>query len=322
MLTPMGHCARIWDTSQGVALAGIAGSILDLIGNTPLVRLRHLPQPRWAAVLGKLEGRNPSGSVKDRVVLAIVRDAEERGVLAPGDTIVEASAGNTGLALALVAAAGGYNVLVTVPEGGSQEHQRRLMRLGAEIRTTDSSQGMVGAQEEARRLAEASGYFLLDQFENPMTARVHRESTAREILEATGGEVDAFVAGVGTGGTISGVGEALKAAIPSVLIVAVEPLRYPLLSRGRAGEHGIPGLGPDFLPPVLNRAVIDEVVMVSDEDATRTARRLAQEEGLPVGLSSGASTMAALRVAQRLGAGKTVVTIWPDSVERYLGFPM
>ena len=173
---------------------------------------------------------------------------------------------------------------------------------------TDSDQGMAGAQEEARRLAQADGWFFLDQFGSPANARAHQEATAKEILEATGGELDAFVAGVGTGGTITGVGHGLKAALPSVLVVAVEPLRSPLLSRGRVGEHRIPGLGPDFIPPALDRGVIDQIVTVSDEEAARTMRRLMEEEGLFLGLSSGASTVAALRVAQRLGAGKTVVT--------------
>jgi cysteine synthase A len=299
----------------------IAGDVLETVGRTPLVRLRRLPQPRWAAVLGKLESRNPSGSVKDRVVAAILRDAEERGVLKPGDTVVEASAGNTGIALALLAAAKGYHAVITLPEGASQERQRFLLHLGAELRQSEGAKGMTGALELARHLAETQGYFHLGQFTNPVAARVHRETTAREILEATEGKVDAFVAGVGTGATITGVGEALKEAAPTALVVAVEPLRSPLLTRGRAGEHGVPGLGPDFLPPILNRKVIDDVILVSDEDAARITRRLIEEEGLLVGLSSGANTYGALRVAQRLGAGKTVVTVWPDSGERYVSLP-
>jgi cysteine synthase A len=282
------------------------------------VQLRHLPRTRWARVLGKLESVNPSGSVKDRMVLAILRDAESRGALKPGDTVIEASAGNTAISLALLAAALGYQALVTMPESVPQDRQRILAHLGAEVRLTAADQGMAGAQEEARRLAQADGCFFLDQFGSLMNAQVHQETTAREILEATDGSLEAFVAGVGTGGTITGVGRALKAALPSILVVAVEPLRSPLLSRGRSGDHRIPGLGPDFMPPALDRQVIDEIVTVSDEDAARTMRRLIGEEGLFLGLSSGASTLAALRVAQRLGAGKTVVTLWPDSGNRYV----
>ena len=303
-------------------VGGIARDITGLIGNTPLVELRRLTQLRGARVLGKLESRNPSGSVKDRVVWAILEDAERRGALARGDAVVEASAGNAAISLAMLGAALGYHAVAVMPESAPVERRRVLVRLGAEVRLTDPAAGMAGAHAEARRLGEGGGWFHLDQFGSPMTARVHRETTAREILAATGGEVDAFVAGVGTGGTITGVGEALREALPSVLVVAVEPRGSPLLTHGHAGEHGIPGLGPDFLPPALNRGVIDEVIAVTDRDAARVARQLIEEEGLFLGVSSGASTAAALRIAHQLGPGKTVVTVWPDSGERYASAPL
>jgi len=296
-------------------------SITRLVGNTPLVQLQRLPRPRGAEVWGKLESRNPSGSVKDRVVLGILQDAARRGELKPGDTVVEASAGSMAVALALMGPAMGYQVALTMPEGIPLERRRLLMYLGADIRASKTEEGMKGAQALAAELAQADGYFYLRQFESAVAVQVHREGTAREILEATAGRVDAFVAGVGTGATITGVGGALKQADPSTLVVAVEPLRSPLLSRGWSGEHGIPGLGPDFVPPILDRELIDEVVTVSDDDAAQTMRRLA-EEGLLVGPSSGANTFAALRVALRLGAGKRVVTVWPDTGERHLSLPL
>ena len=296
----------------------VRAGVLALVGNTPLVELQRLPEPDSARVLGKLEGRNPSGSVKDRAVLAILEDAAERGLLAPGGTIVEASAGNTALALAVIGAALGYRVVITAPESVPLERRRLITRFGAEVRLTPAPQGMAGSQEAARRMAERDGALFLDQFRHPATVRAHQEGTGREVLEQAQGVVDAFVAGVGTGGTITGAGGLLKARLPGVRVVAVEPARSPLLSRGAAGDHGIPGLGPDFVPPVLDRALIDQVVTVSEEEARRTMLAMAVREGLLVGLSSGAATAAALQVARDLGPGATVVTVWPDTGERYL----
>ena len=299
----------------------VRAGVLALVGNTPLVELQRLPEPDSARVLGKLEGRNPSGSVKDRAVLAILEDAAERGLLAPGGTIVEASAGNTALALAVIGAALGYRVVITAPESVPLERRRLITRFGAEVRLTPAPQGMAGSQEAARRMAERDGALFLDQFRHPATVRAHQEGTGREVLEQAQGVVDAFVAGVGTGGTITGAGGLLKARLPGVRVVAVEPARSPLLSRGAAGDHGIPGLGPDFVPPVLDRALIDQVVTVSEEEARRTMLEMAVREGLLVGLSSGAATAAALQVARDLGPGATVVTVWPDTGERYVAPP-
>ena len=299
---------------------GRAG-VLALVGNTPLVELQRLPEPDSARVLGKLEGHNPSGSVKDRAVLAILEDAAERGLLAPGGTIVEASAGNTALALAVIGAALGYRVVITAPESVPLERRRLITRFGAEVRLTPAPQGMAGSQEAARRMAERDGALFLDQFRHPATVRAHQEGTGREVLEQAQGVVDAFVAGVGTGGTITGAGGLLKARLPGVRVVAVEPARSPLLSRGAAGDHGIPGLGPDFVPPVLDRSLIDQVVAVTEEEARRTMLAMAVREGLLVGLSSGAATAAALQVARDLGPGATVVTVWPDTGERYVAPP-
>ena len=299
----------------------VRAGVLALVGNTPLVELQRLPGPDSARVLGKLEGRNPSGSVKDRAVLAILEDAAERGLLAPGGTIVEASAGNTALALAVIGAALGYRVVITAPESVPLERRRLITRFGAEVRLTPAPQGMAGSQEAARRMAERDGALFLDQFRHPATVRAHQEGTGREVLEQAQGVVDAFVAGVGTGGTITGAGGLLKARLPGVRVVAVEPARSPLLSRGAAGDHGIPGLGPDFVPPVLDRALIDQVVTVSEEEARRAMLAMAVREGLLVGLSSGAATAAALQVARELGPGATVVTVWPDTGERYVAPP-
>ena len=299
---------------------GRAG-VLALVGNTPLVELQRLPGAESARVMGKLEGRNPSGSVKDRAVLAILEDAADRGLLAAGGTLVEASAGNTAVALAVIGAALGYRVVIIAPESVPLGRRRLITRFGAEVRLTPGLQGMAGAQEAARRIAEQDGALFLDQFRHPATVRAHQEGTGREVLEQTPGAVDAFVAGVGTGGTITGAGGFLKAQLPSVRVVAVEPARSPLLSKGVAGEHGIPGLGPDFVPPMLDRTLIDQIVAVSEEEARRTMQEMAVREGLLVGLSSGAATAAALQVARELGPGATVVTVWPDTGERYLAPP-
>jgi len=299
--------------------ACIAESVLDLVGNTPLVRLNRLPGPRCATVLCKLESVNPGGSIKDRIAVAMVTAAERGGRLRPGATIVEPTSGNTGIGLAMVAAVKGYHLILTMPEDMSLERRRLLARYGAEIKLTPALEGMSGAVYAAEELLKAHpDYFMPQQFLNPANPEVHRLTTAPEILRATNGQIDAFVAGVGTGGTITGVGEVLRAQIPGVRIVAVEPARSPVLRGGRAGLTAIQGIGASFIPGVLNRQVYQELLGVGDEEALETSRRLAREEGLLVGVSAGANVFAAIKVGKRLGPGKTVVTVLPDTGERYL----
>jgi cysteine synthase A len=301
----------------------IADSVLDLIGNTPLVRLNRLPPAGGATVLAKVESQNPGGSVKDRIARSMIEDAERRGVLRPGSTLVEPTSGNTGIGLALVAVVKGYRLILTMPDDMSLERRRLLARLGAELVLTPAIEGMTGAVYAAQELCRVNaGYVMLQQFENPANPDAHRRTTALEILDATGGKLDAFVAGVGTGGTITGVGEVLRQRVPRIRVVAVEPARSPVLSGGKARVHGIQGIGASFVPGILNRAVIDEVVQVKDEDAMATALRLAREEGLLAGISAGANVWAALGVAERLGAGRTVVTVLCDTGERYLSVPL
>jgi cysteine synthase A len=301
----------------------VADSVLDLIGNTPLVRLGRIARAGSATILAKVESQNPGGSVKDRIARSMIEDAERRGVLRPGSTLVEPTSGNTGIGLAVVAAVKGYRLSRTMPDDMSLERRRLLARLGAELVLTPAIEGMTGAVFAAQELCrEHPGYVLLQQFENPANPDAHRRTTALEILEATGGKVDGFVAGVGTGGTITGVGEVLRQRIPGIRIVAVEPAKSPVLSGGKARVHGIQGIGASFVPGILNRSVIDEIVQVKDEDAMATALRLAREEGLLVGISAGANVWAALGVAERLGAGRTVVTVLCDTGERYLSVPL
>lgn len=304
--------------ARGTPWPGVAGSILDCIGHTPLVRLGRLVGPGAAHVLGKLESRNPGGSVKDRIALSMVEAAEAQGVLKPGDTIVEATSGNTGIGLCVVAAARGYTLVLTMPEDMSAERRRLFQWMGASLELTPAIEGMSGAVYAAQEMAREKGYFMPRQFENPANPEAHRQGTAREILEATGGRLDAFVAGVGTGGTLTGTAQVLRREVPGLLVVAVEPARSNVLSGGRPGFTRIQGLGAGFVPGVLDRASFDEVLPVGDQDAIDVARRLAREEGILCGFSSGAAVWAALRVAERLGEGKTVVTILPDTGERYL----
>ena len=297
----------------------LVSSALDLIGDTPLVRLRRLVKPGWAALFGKLESLNPGGSVKDRIALAMVEEAEREGRLKPGDTIVEPTSGNTGIGLAMVAAVKGYRLILTMPEDMSLERRTLLQRFGAELTLTPAVEGMSGAVFAAEELVrENPGFFMPQQFLNPANPEIHRRTTAQEILKATDGQVDAFVAGVGTGGTITGVGEVLKRERPGILVVAVEPARAPVLQGGKFRPHAIQGIGASFVPGVLNREIYDEVIGIRDEEALAMTRRLSREEGLLVGVSSGANVVAALRVAERLGVGKTVVTMLPDTGERYL----
>ena len=300
-------------------MSNIVHSVLDLIGDTPLVRLNRLPAADSAMVLVKVESRNPGGSVKDRVALAMIEAAEREGRLQPGATLVEPTSGNTGIGLALVAAVKGYRLILTMPESMTVERRRLLARYGAELVLTPAPLGMNGAVQAAEALVDQNpGYLLLQQFTNPANPAAHRRTTAEEIWYATDGKVDAFVAGVGTGGTITGVGQVLKARRPGVLVVAVEPAKSPVLRGGKPASHCIQGIGANFVPAVLDRSVIDEIIDVADEDAHATSARLAREEGLLVGISSGANVFAALQIAARLGKGHIVVTVLPDTGERYL----
>ncbi|HEV8471694.1 MAG TPA: cysteine synthase A [Methylomirabilota bacterium] len=297
----------------------IHDSVLGLIGQTPVVRLRRLPKPDGAIVVAKVESRNPGGSVKDRIALAMVEEAERTGALKPGGTIVEPTSGNTGIGLAMVAAVKGYRLILAMPEDMSVERQRLLARFGAEIHLTPAIEGMTGAVFAAEQLvSEHPGYFMPQQFQNPANPAVHRRTTALEILDAVGGRLDAFVAGVGTGGTLTGVGEVLKDKIPGILIVAVEPAKSPVLAGGQPRPHGIQGIGASFVPGVLNRAIIDRIIAVKDEDATAWARRLTREEGLLAGISAGAAVWAACEVAAGMRPDHIVLTVLPDTGERYL----
>jgi cysteine synthase A len=285
-----------------------------------MVRLNRLPDPDGAEVWAKLEMFNPGGSVKDRIALAMVEAAESDGSLKPGMTIIESTSGNTGIGLAMVAAVKGYRLIITMPEGVSEERQQLLRAYGAEVVLTSAYEGMRGTIERAEAIrAGRKDVFMPRQFENPSNPEAHRQATAHEILEQMGGPPEAFVAGVGTGGTITGVGEVLKARNKRTLVVAVEPKDSAVLSGGSPGPTEIDGLGAGFIPPVLNRAVVDRVVAVSNGDARRAARRLAREEGILAGISSGAAVHASVTIARELPAGARVVVVVCDTGERYLG---
>lgn len=301
-------------------MAGIHNDISSTFGKTPLVRLNRVTDGAEATVLAKLEFFNPGSSVKDRIGVAIVNAAEESGALPAGGTIVEGTSGNTGIALALVGAARGYKVILTMPSSMSNERKVLLRAFGAELVLTDPAKGMNGAVEEAKRIvAETPGAVLASQFANQANVKVHRETTAEEILADTDGKVDIFVAGIGTGGTISGVGQVLKERVPGVQVIAVEPADSPLLTEGKAGPHKIQGLGANFVPEILDREVYDEVIDVQLDDSVATARDLAAKEGVLAGISSGAAVWAAVQVAKRPeNAGKTIVVVVPDTGERYV----
>lgn len=297
----------------------IASDVTQLIGRTPVVKLQRFGGGNRAEILVKLESFNPGGSVKDRIALAMIEDAERRGILKPGSTIVEPTSGNTGIGLAMIAAARGYRLILTMPETMSIERRRLLKAYGAEIVLTPGSLGMRGAVEKAREILEQHpDYFMPSQFENPANPAIHEKTTAMEILETTGRNLDAFVAGVGTGGTITGVARVLKKEIPGIIVVAVEPAESPVLSGGKPGTHRIQGIGAGFVPKVLDLTLIDRIMQVKSDDAFEATRELARVEGILAGISSGAACVAALSIARELGQGKRVMAILPDTGERYL----
>ncbi len=294
-------------------------NIIHLIGNTPIVKLNHLPDADSADVWAKLEGFNPGGSVKDRIALSMIETAERDGRLKPGGTILEPTSGNTGIGLALISAVKGYTLILTMPETMSVERRQMFQAYGAELVLSDGARGMMGSVEEAEIILKKNpDYFMPMQFENPANPEIHRKTTALEIIDSLGESIDGFVAGVGTGGTITGVGEVLKERNPDILITAVEPAASPVLSGGDPGPHKIAGIGAGFYPGVLNTEIYNEVMPVSDEDAASTVRRIANEEGILAGISCGAAAYAALNVAARLGKGKNIVVIFPDRGDRYL----
>ena len=302
----------------------IPDNFADLVGGTPLVRLTRLAPECGAELIGKVESRNPAGSVKDRIGVAMIDAAERDGLITPGKTtIVEATSGNTGIALAFVCAARGYDLVLTLPQGMSREREGLLRLYGARVEITESMGGMNEAVDAARALADELGdAFIPDQFSNPANPEIHRRTTAEEIWRDTDGKVDVLVAGVGTGGTITGTGEVLKERNPGLHVVAVEPAASPVLSGGMAGPHKIQGIGAGFVPPVLNREVIDEIVSVGDEDAIETARLVSRREGILSGISCGAALWAAIQVGKRPEfARKRIVVVMPDSGERYVSTP-
>ena len=307
-------------------MAKVVNNVTELIGETPLVRLNRIVPEDSAEIYLKLEYQNPGASVKDRIAISIVEEAEKDGRLKPGDTIIEATSGNTGIGLAMVAAAKGYKAVIVMPETMSLERRNLLRAYGAELVLTPGSEGMNGAVKKAEEiLKENAGFFMAEQFKNQANVKIHRETTGPEIVEAIqsiGGSLDAFVAGIGTGGTITGAGEVLKEQYPDIKIIAVEPAASPILAGGKPGPHKIQGIGANFIPEILNQEVYDEIVHVENDDAFETSRRVAKEEGVLGGISSGAAVFAALKVAKELGKGKRVVAIIPSNGERYLSTPL
>ncbi|MHC4660892.1 MAG: cysteine synthase A [Planctomycetota bacterium] len=297
-----------------------ANNVLELVGNTPLVELKKLPGEKSAKVLAKLESFNPMSSVKDRIGLAMIDAAEREGKIKPGETtIIEPTSGNTGIGLAMVCAVKGYKLTLVMPETMTVERRRILSALGAELVLTEGAKGIPGAMEKTNELAaQDENSFVPQQFQNPANPEIHYRTTGPEIWDATGGKIDALVCGIGTGGTITGAGKFLREKNPKVQIFAVEPTGSPMLSKGEKGKHGIQGIGAGFVPDVLDTKIYDEVITVADDEAKTAARRLAKEEGILTGISSGAALHAALKAAENLGKGKTVVVLLPDTGERYL----
>jgi cysteine synthase A len=304
----------------------IYDNITQLVGNTPLVRLNSIEKEFGlkAQLYGKLEALNPAGSAKDRVGLAMIEDAEKRGILKPGSVIIEPTSGNTGIGLASAAASKGYKVILTMPDTMSVERRNLLKAYGAQLVLTEGARGMQGAVEKAEELAaQTEGSFIPGQFDNPVNPKIHYETTGPEIYDALDGKIDIFVAGVGTGGTITGAGRYLKEKNPQIKIIAVEPSRSPLLSQGKAGPHGLQGIGANFIPSILDTSVYDEILTVSDEDAYSKGRLIAAKEGVLVGITSGAAVHAAVVAASRPeNEGKNIVAFLPDTGDRYLSTPM
>jgi cysteine synthase len=300
----------------------IANSINELVGQTPIVKLNRLVNDQSADVYLKLEYMNPGSSVKDRIALAMIEDAEAKGVLKQGDTIIEPTSGNTGIGLAMVAAAKGYKAILVMPETMSMERRNLLRAYGADLVLTPGPEGMGGAIRKAGELAKEHGYFMPQQFENEANPTVHERTTGPEIVEQMGGQLDAFIAGIGTGGTITGAGKVLREKYKDIKIIAVEPTDSPVLSGGKPGPHKIQGIGAGFIPGVLDTNVYDEIIKVENEQAFEYARRAAKEEGILGGISSGAAIYAALETAKKLGKGKKVLAIIPSNGERYLSTPL
>ncbi|EEK91592.1 Cysteine synthase [Bacillus cereus AH676] len=306
----------------GVTGMRVAQSVSELIGKTPIVKLNRIVESDSADIYLKLEFMNPGSSVKDRIALAMIEDAEKKGLLKEGDTIIEPTSGNTGIGLAMVAAAKGYNAILVMPETMSIERRNLLRAYGAELVLTPGPEGMGGAIRKATELAKEHGYFIPQQFKNQSNPEIHRLTTGPEIIEQMGDQLDAFIAGIGTGGTITGAGEVLKEAYKDIKIYAVEPADSPVLSGGKPGPHKIQGIGAGFVPETLDVEVYDEIIQVKTEQAFEYARRVAKEEGILVGISSGAVIYAATEVAKKLGKGKKVLVIIPSNGERYLSTPL
>ena len=293
-------------------------SIHQAIGKTPMIELSYTDNGNRGNIFVKLESVNPGGSIKDRAALYMVEDAEKKGILEKGGTIIEPTSGNTGIALAMIGSAKGYKVIIVMPDTMSIERRKLMEAYGAKVILTDGKYGMAGSVELAEKLAKEKGYFMPDQFGNINNVKAHYETTSLEILEEINGKIDAFVAGVGTGGTITGIGKRLKEENPNTLIIAVEPEKSPLLSGGKAGPHGLQGIGANFIPSILDMNIIDEIIKINEEEAYLQAKNLGKYEGILSGISSGANVAAALKIAEKLGKGKKVVTVLPDTGERYL----
>ncbi|WP_066505612.1 cysteine synthase A [Abyssisolibacter fermentans] len=303
-------------------MSKVVNSIEELIGNTPIIKLNKVVEEDIADVYVKLEWFNPGSSIKDRVALNMIENAEKEGKIKPGDTLIEPTSGNTGIGLAMIGASKGYNIIMVMPENMSIERQKLLKAFGADIILTPAALGMDGAINKAKKLADENNYFMPQQFSNPDNPDIHRKTTALEIIDALGTDIDAFVAAVGTGGTLTGCSEVLKERIPKIEIVAVEPMNSAVLSGEKKGAHKIQGIGAGFIPDVLNTEIIDEIEKITDDEALEMARRVAKEEGILVGISTGASITAAIKVAKKLGKGKKVLTISPSCGERYLSTPL